>query len=194
MQRTEGVSMELSIPGFNISAELVFIFSEIHIFLIFVLFDHTKNITMIVDNLANAANYFSLHPLFEKAFEYIRQLNMKLAPSGSFEIEGRQLRASIVETTLKAADDARLETHKKFIDIQIPITKAEIFGWKSLSTLTASDAGYDEANDIEFYADKPSAMVTVQPGEFVIFSPEDGHAPLIGEGPTKKIIIKVAVL
>lgn len=194
MQRTEGVSMELSIPGFNISAELVFIFSEIHIFLIFVLFDHTKNITMIVDNLANAANYFSLHPLFEKAFEYIRQLNMKLAPSGSFEIEGRQLRASIVETTLKAADDARLETHKKFIDIQIPITKAEIFGWKSLSTLTASDAGYDEANDIEFYADKPSAMVTVQPGEFVIFSPEDGHAPLIGEGSTKKIIIKVAVL
>lgn len=194
MQRTDGVSMELSIPGFNISAELVFIFSEIHIFLIFVLFDHTKNITMIVDNLANAANYFSLHPLFEKAFEYIRQLNMKLAPSGSFEIEGRQLRASIVETTLKAADDARLETHKKFIDIQIPITKAEIFGWKSLSTLTASDAGYDEANDIEFYADKPSAMVTVQPGEFVIFSPEDGHAPLIGEGSTKKIIIKVAVL
>lgn len=194
MQRTEGVSMELSIPGFNISAKLVFIFSEIHIFLIFVLFDHTKNITMIVDNLANAANYFSLHPLFEKAFEYIRQLNMKLAPSGSFEIEGRQLRASIVETTLKAADDARLETHKKFIDIQIPITKAEIFGWKSLSTLTASDAGYDEANDIEFYADKPSAMVTVQPGEFVIFSPEDGHAPLIGEGSTKKIIIKVAVL
>jgi beta-galactosidase beta subunit len=36
--------------------------------------------------------------------------------------------------------------------------------------------------------------VNVQPGEFVIFSPEDGHAPLIGEGATKKIILKVAVL
>jgi len=149
---------------------------------------------MIVDNLANAANYFSLHPLFEKAFEYIRQLNMETVETGSVEIEGKQLRASIVETALKPAEAARLETHKKFIDIQIPVAKAETFGWKSLSSLSSSVSGYDEANDIEFFTDKPSALVTVLPGEFVIFSPEDGHAPLIGEGPTKKIILKVAVI
>ena len=149
---------------------------------------------MIVDNLANAANYFSLHPLFEKAFEYIRQLNMETVETGSVEIEGKQLRASIVETALKPAKAARLETHKKFIDIQIPVAKAETFGWKSLSSLSSSVSGYDEANDIEFFPDKPSAQVTVLPGEFVIFSPEDGHAPLIGEGSTKKIILKVAVI
>ena len=57
---------------------------------------------MIVDNLANAANYFSLHPLFEKEFEYI--------------------------------------------------------------------------------------------SEFIIFSTEDGHAPLIGEGATRKNNIKVALI
>ena len=44
---------------------------------------------MIVDNLANAANYFSLHPLFEKAFEYIRQLNLETVETGSVEIEGK---------------------------------------------------------------------------------------------------------
>jgi len=119
---------------------------------------------------------------------------MESAPAGSVEIEGKQLKVSVIETALKSAADARLETHKKFIDIQIPIAKPETFGWKSHSTLAASETGYDEVNDIEFYADKPSALVNVLPGEFVIFSPEDGHAPLIGEGPTKKIIIKVAVL
>lgn len=149
---------------------------------------------MIVDNLANAANYFSLHPLFEKAFDYIRTLNLETVETGSVEIEGKQLRASIVETRLKTVEEARLETHKKFIDIQLPIAKAETFGWKSLSTLTSPDSIYDEANDIAFFADQPSALVNVQPGEFVIFSPEDGHAPLIGEGATKKIILKVAVL
>ncbi|MEN6588123.1 MAG: YhcH/YjgK/YiaL family protein [Proteiniphilum sp.] len=149
---------------------------------------------MIVDNLANAANYFSLHPLFEKAFEYIRQLNLETVATGSVEIEGRQLRASIVETALKPVEAARLEAHKKFIDIQIPVAKAETFGWKSLSSLSSSVSGYDEANDIEFFTEKPSALVTVLPGEFVIFSPEDGHAPLIGEGSTKKIILKVAVI
>jgi YhcH/YjgK/YiaL family protein len=149
---------------------------------------------MIVDNLANAANYFSLHPLFEKAFEYISALDLEKAVTGSTEIEGTELRASVVEAALKPVTEAKLETHKKFIDIQIPVTRGETFGWKSLSTLTSSVSGYNEVNDIEFYSDAPSAYVTLLPGEFVIFSPEDGHAPLIGDGETKKIIIKVAVI
>jgi len=149
---------------------------------------------MIIDNLANAANYNCLHPLFEKAFAYMRRLNPETVEPGSVEIEGPRLRASISETALKPEDAARLEAHKKFIDIQMPLTKAEIFGWKSLSSLSPSQTGYDEANDIEFFTDKPSALITVLPGEFVIFFPEDAHAPLIGEGLTKKIILKVAVL
>lgn len=150
--------------------------------------------TMIVDNLANAANYYSLHPLFEKAFEFIGQLDIHNAATGTIEIDGNLLKASIVETKLKPAGEAKLETHKKFIDIQIPVTKAEIFGWKSLSSLSQTKEGYDINNDIEFFDDKPSTFVTLMPGEFIIFSPEDGHAPLIGEGEIKKIIIKVAVI
>jgi len=37
---------------------------------------------MIVDNLANAVNHFSLHPRFEKAFEYIRELEMEKEGAG----------------------------------------------------------------------------------------------------------------
>lgn len=149
---------------------------------------------MIIDNLANAANYFDLHPLFEKAFEYINKLDLEGAPAGTTEIEGNLLKASIVETQLKPEAEARLETHRKYIDIQIPVTCAESFGWKSLATLTDSETGYDEANDIEFFRDRPTTLVTLQPGEFVIFSPEDGHAPLVGEGAIRKIILKIALL
>lgn len=149
---------------------------------------------MIVDNLANAANYYGLHPLFEKAFEFIGQLDIHNAVTGTTEIDGNLLKASIVETKLKQAGEAKLETHKKYIDIQIPVSKAEIFGWKSLSSLSQPKEGYDTNNDIEFFEDTPSTFVTVMPGEFIIFSPEDGHAPLVGEGEIKKIIIKVAVL
>lgn len=149
---------------------------------------------MIVDNLANAANYYSLHPLFEKAFDFVGQLDYLNAGTGTTEIDKNLLRASIIETFLKPVEEIKLETHKKFIDIQIPVTKAETFGWKSLSSLPPSEEGYDTENDIEFFNDKPSALITVMPGEFIIFSPEDGHAPLIGEGEIKKIIIKVAML
>ncbi len=148
---------------------------------------------MIVDNLANAANYYGLHPLFEKAFEFIGKLDINNVETGTTEIDENLLKATVAESKLKLAKEAKLETHKKFIDIQIPVTKAEIFGWKSLSSLSQPKEGYDSNNDIEFFDDEPSTFVTVIPGEFIIFSPEDGHAPLIGEGETKKIIIKVAV-
>lgn len=149
---------------------------------------------MIVDNLANAANYFSLHPLFEKAFEYISQLDPDKMKAGTTEIEGKLLKASVVDVQLKPLAEAKLETHRKYIDIQIPVAKAETFGWRSLSSLASSETGYDEHNDFELYGDTPSTYVTVLPGEFVIFSPEDGHAPLIGDGASKKIILKVAVI
>ena len=149
---------------------------------------------MIIDNLANAANYFNLHPLFEKAFDYFKQLDVQGAETGSAEIEGSLLKASIVETQLKPETDARLETHRKYIDIQIPLSGVESYGWRSLATLGDSEAGYDEAHDIEFFRERPTTLVTLQPGEFVIFSPEDGHAPLVGEGAIRKIIFKVALL
>lgn len=150
--------------------------------------------TMIVDNLANAANYYNLHPLFEKAFEFIGKLDINNVETGTTEIDGNLLKATIAEAKLKPAVDAKLETHKRFIDIQIPVTKAETFGWKSLSSLSQPKEGYDVNNDIEFFDDEPSTFITLVPGEFIIFSPEDGHAPLIGEGEIKKIIIKVAVI
>jgi len=149
---------------------------------------------MIVDNLANAANYFSLHPLFERAFEYVSQLDPDKTEAGTTEIDGKLLKASVVDVQLKPLAEAKLETHRKYIDIQIPVAKAETFGWRSLSSLASSETGYDEHNDFELYSDTPSAYVTVLPGEFVIFSPEDGHAPLIGDGASRKIILKVAVI
>ena len=148
---------------------------------------------MILDNLANAAHYFNLHPLFEKAFDYVKTMDLQTVLPGITEIDGAHLKLSVVETGLKTREEAQLETHKRFIDIQIPIAKAETFGWKSLASLSSS-SGYDDVNDFELHTDSPSAYINVLPGEFIIFSPEDAHAPLIGEGETKKIIIKVPVI
>lgn len=149
---------------------------------------------MILDNIENAPNYFGLHPLFEKAFDYIRELDMDNLAKGSEEIEGAYLKVLIVEPDLKSKAEAKLEIHKKFIDIQIPVANEETFGWKALNNLKEPIEEYSSQNDFQLFNDEPSAYINVLPGEFIIFSPEDAHAPLIGEGITKKIIIKVAVL
>lgn len=149
---------------------------------------------MILDNLENASNYFGLNPLFKKAFEYAKGLDMNNVPEGTIEIESTYLKASVVEAALKSKAEAKLETHRKFIDIQIPIAREEIFGWKSLKNLKEATEEYNRQNDFQLFNDEPSAFINVLPGEFIIFSPEDAHAPLIGEGTIRKLIIKVAVL
>jgi YhcH/YjgK/YiaL family protein len=47
--------------------------------------------------------------------------------------------------------------------------------------------------DMTKYGDtKPQTNVTLKPGQFVIFFPQDGHAPcIIGEKKIKKAIFKV---
>ena len=50
---------------------------------------------MIIDNLLNAEKYFCIHPLFAKAFEYIRSQNLETIEVGKYEISGDQLKAIV---------------------------------------------------------------------------------------------------
>jgi YhcH/YjgK/YiaL family protein len=51
---------------------------------------------------------------------------------------------------------------------------------------------YDPGRDIEFFTDRPDVWIPVKPGQFVVFFPEDAHAPLVGAGEIHKIVVKVA--
>ena len=45
--------------------------------------------------------------------------------------------------------------------------------------------------DIQFFDDVPQTYYTLCPGQFTVLFPEDGHAPMVGEGIVRKIIFKV---
>ena len=69
----------------------------------------------------------------------------------------------------------------------------EIIGWKPGSELQEESAPYNEEKDIAFYIDQPTAYTRIYPGQFAIYFPEDGHAPGIGQGNIRKVIVKVQV-
>ena len=87
---------------------------------------------MIIDTLANADKYASIHPLFAKAFEYINATDLAAIEDGKFEVsEGLK---SIVATKIGMTaqeSEAKFECHNHNIDIQICIKGNETFGWKS---------------------------------------------------------------
>lgn len=145
---------------------------------------------MILDTLENFGKYVSLNPLFPKVLEYLQNTDLMAQEPGCVNIDGNKLFVNHNVAKGKTVDQARMETHNAMIDIQIPLSCPEVIGYIPRQYL--SRAEYDATKDITFYQDRPEQYITVHPGEFVIFFPEDGHAPCISPVPEyKKVIFKV---
>lgn len=147
---------------------------------------------MIIGSLKNTERIEALHPSFKKVFDYIRLHDLLAAPEGKIEIDGDNAWISVSEVQGKEKPAALIETHDRYIDIQLPQRGRETFGWQARELLREpKDGGYNREKDITFYADETPFYFTLAPGEFAIFFPEDGHAPCIGDGMIKKVVVKV---
>jgi biofilm protein TabA len=149
---------------------------------------------VILDTLAHAARYAPMHAGFARAFEFLATADLDALPPGRREIDGDRIYVSIDHTEGRGEDGARLEVHRRYIDIQYTIAGDELIGWMPLARCAAPDGAFDEAKDVGFFADRPSTWAAVPPGSFTIFFPHDAHAPLAGQGRLRKAIVKVAVV
>ncbi len=150
---------------------------------------------MIIDTVANASKYFSVHLLFEKAFQYIQSTDLGTIEMSNYIIEQDKLRAifSTGKGMTKSASTAEFECHNKNIDIQLCINGTEQFGWKPRQNCTMPNGGYDGEKDVQLYNDTPDMFFQLIAGQFVILFPEDVHTPMISDGEIKKLVIKVKV-
>jgi YhcH/YjgK/YiaL family protein len=146
---------------------------------------------MILDTLENTGWYESIHPRFKQAFDFLKNTDLEALSFGKHELDGNNLFANVVEVTGETAEQAKLEIHKRYIDIQVPVTAAETMGHIPVSKLTQLKEPYNAEKDIAFFTDKATNFIRVEPGNFVVFTPEDGHQPGIAIGKHKKVIVKV---
>lgn len=148
---------------------------------------------MILDSLDNSKRIEGLHPRFKQAFDYLKTTDFSQMQDGKIELDGNKLSVSVVSLCGKEKSEATIETHKKYIDIQLPLLGVEKIGWKAGCELQEESVPYKEESDITFYVDRPTAFTKIYPGQFAVYFPEDGHAPGIGQGNIRKVIVKVAV-
>lgn len=145
---------------------------------------------MVIDTLENLDKYVSLNPWFKDVLDFIKSNDLNSLEIGKHEIKGSDLFVNVQVAKGKTKEVAVLETHKKMIDIQIPLSAEETYGYTPLCDLP--DAEYNNEKDITKYEGMADTYVTCKPGEFAIFFPQDGHAPCIAGVPEiKKAIFKV---
>lgn len=148
---------------------------------------------IIIDKLEHAEDYYDMHPAFEKAFEFLRQDGLAGLAADRYEIDGERLFCMISKGPGRSRAEAKLEAHRKYIDIQYVIAGADEMGWKPTADCKAIDTEYNADDDIMFFNDSPDSWTEVPAGSFVIFFPQDAHAPLVGSGQIHKAVLKIAV-
>jgi YhcH/YjgK/YiaL family protein len=152
-----------------------------------------RGTTMILDRLENAAKYFPLHKRLARAFEYLSRTDCATLPDGRHEIDGPRIYLLMAHAPGRGRQGMKLEAHRRYIDVQIPLDAPEEMGWREAVSCRSVSQAYQEKGDIEFFADAPACWITVEPGCFALFFPHDAHAPLACTGLIHKAIVKIAV-
>lgn len=148
---------------------------------------------MIIDCLANAARYEALHPAFAEAFAQLRAGAWEHLAAGRHEHAGEALYVSVVREAGRGRAAARLEAHRRYIDIQYIVAGADLIGWRPTGTCGLPDGAFDANKDLGFFRDPAEVWCNLVPGSFAILFPEDAHAPMAGTEDMHKIVVKVAV-
>ncbi|MBR6759976.1 MAG: YhcH/YjgK/YiaL family protein [Alistipes sp.] len=147
---------------------------------------------MILDSLKNKEQYVSLHPRFKQVFDYIDTHDLAAMELGRHDVDGDNIFVMVQELELRPLEQARLELHRKYIDIQLVLRgDEEVFGWSEKKDCLKPETEFDEAKDIQLFVDTPQCFYTVREGQFSVLYPEDGHAPMLGKGKVKKCIFKI---
>jgi YhcH/YjgK/YiaL family protein len=148
---------------------------------------------MILDDLANAARYYGLHPRIRAGLEFLQRTDLAALAQGRHEIDGAKLFVLVSRDPGRGRAGAKLEVHRKHVDIQLTIAGNEEIGWSPIGVCREIEVPYDAEGDGMLFADRPATWVQVAPRRFTIFFPEDAHAPLGGEGELHKAVVKVAL-
>ena len=147
---------------------------------------------MIFDALSYLHNYLPCHRLFPKVLDFINSHNLSNIEIGKVDI-GEGVYVMISEYATDDISNKFIECHKKYIDIQIIIDGVEQAGICDKNECKIIEE-YNQEKDLEKLEGKVD-LITLKKGCFVIFFPQDGHAPGLKIGNSgnrvKKAVFKV---
>ena len=145
---------------------------------------------MILDRLVNSGLYNSLAENIKEGFDFLVKTDLTTMDAGKYPIDGERIFLLINEYETKPENQCKLESHIKYIDIQLMIDGTERMGYVAKNNQQPTENLIDE-KDVMFYNEK-ATFFDVKPGEFALFFPTDLHQPGIISG--EKMKIKKAVL
>lgn len=153
---------------------------------------------MIYDGLEAIGLYRGLSHGLDVLIDWLEENDPHKLPLGKTCIDGERVYANVMNAKTRRFEDARFETHRKYMDVQIDLEGAESFKTTPGATVPAGD--FDEATDKGYCHEAPENHDlldgTLEGGHFVVFMIGEPHMPNlvcdgVEVGPIKKICFKV---
>lgn len=149
---------------------------------------------MIYDWRAEFGRYKKMAPEAWRLVEEFLKKTTPEMPTGRYELAGTDVYAMVQSYNTHPADPMKLEIHRDYIDIQLLLSGRETILFEPVEGRPVT-AAYDPARDIAFYGlDASSALpVKLEPGNFAVFFPGEGHLPGVGD-PAEgvvKVVVKI---
>ena len=149
---------------------------------------------MIIDVLENANLYREVNNKFNKAFNFLRNMDLLRLNPGKYEIEGTSIYAIVDNYFTRPKEEGLWEAHRRYIDIQFVVKNKEQMGYANLDQMQ-NCTEYDQEKDILFFKGTGSYFI-IPPGTFVILTPQDVHMPGVAIEKlesVKKIVLKILI-
>ena len=147
---------------------------------------------MILDYYKNYKTYVDAVPGLEEGMKFVNTLLDK--PVGTYHTDG-DMYAMVQEGETADISEDRMETHRKFLDVQFVFEGQEIFEWEEATQLEIRDE-YDVETDFCFYYGSGKRYHATA-GMFYILFPQDAHrcrGKVNETGDTyRKIVLKLPV-
>lgn len=136
-----------------------------------------------------------LHPVIIEIIQYVKVKTAEKVETGNYPLPYDESVYFIVNDKTELKVNRRSEIHHKYLDVQLILEGSETFGY-SEHPLSSIEDDFLQEKDIAFSNDvKDEQFVTLEAGEFIIFTPKQPHRPLVAvddkPAAVKKLIIKV---
>jgi biofilm protein TabA len=142
------------------------------------------------DMVEFATQYHKQKAIWDKVFKWMATHDVSSLAPGRYDIDGSHCFANVQDAVLRPAEQVKIESHKKYIDLQWCVKGTERFGIVKPQDATVKEA---YVPDIMFWNTSKIKYVNSNPQTFFLFFPSDYHRACVYPGKGDKSIRKVCI-
>ncbi|MGI6501356.1 MAG: YhcH/YjgK/YiaL family protein [Anaerostipes sp.] len=124
----------------------------------------------------------------QNAINYLKSINVTVADTNKKQIVNDDFFYFVQSYNTMPAADCKLESHRKYIDIQIMISGEEVMDIVDIFRLSVKEA-YDDNRDVMFWkCPGHMARTSLKKGDCIVLYPENAHRCAISDTGTSSVL------